>query len=145
MRRRCGGTQKFQRAAKLFLQLQARIAVVKFVNLNSREGAGPVILQLLRTPDGVKAVFDDGLDAPNLDLFSSDRSLPESVVAESPDEAPAANDQFLTLRKLAGDLYQVIELEGARLGWTASQIRAFQAPVERIRDAAQAILDRKPI
>ena len=124
-------------------KLPRAIPVDTFVNLNSRGGAGPVILQLLRTPDGVKAVFEDGLDAPNLDLFSSDRSFSQGAASGLPDETPAANDQFLTLRKLAGDLYDIIELQGPRLGWTVSQIRAFQAPVERIRDAAQKVLDER--
>lgn len=88
-------------------------------------------------------MFDDGLDAPNLDLFSSDRSFSQGAASGLPGETPVAADQFLTLRKLAGDLYDIIELQGPRLGWTISQIRAFQAPVERIREAAQAAIERR--
>jgi hypothetical protein len=113
------------------------------MKMNFRNRSRPVTLQLLRTPDGVKAVFGDGRDDLGFDLFSSERSLSEGIVSETPDESPTGADHFLTLRKLADDLYDLIELEGARFGWTVSQIRAFQAPVERIRDAAQAVLDRR--
>jgi len=113
------------------------------MKMNSINRPGPMTLQLLRTPDGVRAVFDYRQGASDSDSSPGDRSLSEGVVAESPDETSGANQQFVTLRKLASHLYNIIELEGARLGWTAAQIRAFQAPVERIRDAAQRALDKR--
>src|SRR5689334_34199 len=111
------------------------------MNLSNR--TGPVTLQLLRTPNGVKAVFNPKQDDRDLDPFSTHQPATEEVALELPGQISIANDQLLTLRKLAGDLYDTIELEGARLGWTASQITAFQAPVERIREVAQRALVKR--
>lgn len=52
-------------------------------------------------------------------------------------------DSFQNLRDWAGNLFDQVALQGPGLGWTAAQVTAFQTPVGKIRDAAQAVLDKQ--
>jgi hypothetical protein len=112
--------------------------------MNSSEGSRSVTLQLYRTPAGVKAIFGDNEQRPPKDdLFLSGLGAGEQAHPGPECGSEDVADHFLSLRKLAEDLYDVIALQGAKLGWTTFQIAAFQAPVARIRDAAQDILDKR--
>ena len=113
------------------------------MKMNSNGRSGPVILQLLRIPDGVKAVFDDGGRAPEIDSFPSGGGPADRLTFHRESDSGAVADHFLTLRNLAGDLFDLIAVQGAKLGWSVCQVAAFQAPVARIRDAAQAVLDKR--
>ncbi len=90
----------------------------------------------------MKAVFHNECRAPEPDLFGirCAEQPPEELSLDL--NSDVAQDPFVTLHNLAGELFDLIEIQGARLGWSAHQIVAFQAPVARIREAAQAAIER---
>lgn len=87
-----------------------------------------------------------------MDVVSESRSRPggaQTALAERVPPpvrlagiSPRTATHFITMRDLAANLLGLVAYKGAELGWTPLQIFVFQAPVRRIRDAAQAVIDR---
>lgn len=100
------------------------------------------VLRLRRSPGVVNAIFEDAEEFPS--DFSMVRCAEEPPRhASTPSLSRLAEDQFAALNGLATNLYDLIALQGAQLGWSAEQIVAFQAPVTRIREAASTALKRQ--
>lgn len=102
-----------------------------------------VTLRMYPSPEGVRGVFDQGVaagigDAPLGGLFPPEQLWVEPGCDSDPG---GAAHHFLTLHDLAGNLFDLIALQGTALGWSDLQINAFQAPLASIRDAAQAALE----